>query len=177
MPESLALFFDENRTLIAWIGILSASLFLLGVLALPALALWLPADGVQRHLRDRRLDPPLPPEHWHRRYPYLLWTVKIIRNTLGCLLLVLGLAMLVLPGPGLLTVALSLILLDLPGKQRFERKLLSSPQILRPLNALRQRYGRPPLLPPDPVIHSIRPRRPRVSRRKMRLSVAPRSGL
>jgi hypothetical protein len=43
---------------------------------------------------------------------------KILRATVGWVLLVLGVAMLVLPGPGILFVALGLGLIDLPFSRR-----------------------------------------------------------
>jgi hypothetical protein len=58
---------------------------------------------------------------------------------------VLGLLMLVLPGQGLLTLLAGLLLLDLPGKRRLERRIIGSPRVLGVVNALRKRWKRPPL--------------------------------
>ncbi len=63
----------------------------------------------------------------------------------GGVLAVAGLAMLVLPGQGLLTLALAVLLLDLPGKQKLEARILRSPRLFKLINRLRQRCGRPPL--------------------------------
>lgn len=71
------------------------------------------------------------------------------KNALGALLLVLGAAMLVLPGQGLLTILVGLLLIDFPGKYRLERRLLGGPRVLRAINALRERWKKPPLeIPP-----------------------------
>jgi len=53
--------------------------------------------------------------------------------------------MLVLPGQGLLTIFVGLMLLDFPGKYQVERRAVSYKPILRSINWLRQRVGRDPL--------------------------------
>ncbi len=68
------------------------------------------------------------------------------KNLLGYLLIVAGIAMLVLPGQGVLTILLGVILVDLPGKYRFERWIVARPLVLKSINRLRQRAGRDPLV-------------------------------
>jgi hypothetical protein len=82
----------------------------------------------------------------------------IARNLLGTLLLLLGLAMLFLPGQGLLTMVVGLVVMDFPGKRTLERRLLRIPSVLRAINRLRARSGRPPLKldPPTPKVSSDR---------------------
>jgi Putative transmembrane protein (PGPGW) len=69
----------------------------------------------------------------------------VLRNLVGVVLLVAGIAMLVLPGQGLLTLLAAVSLMDFPGKRRLERRLLSRPRVLEVLNRWRRRVGRPPL--------------------------------
>lgn len=76
-------------------------------------------------------------------------TLRVLKNLAGGLLAIAGIAMLVLPGQGLLTLILALVLLDLPGKQKLEARLLSSPRLLSMLNRFRQRFGQPQLELPD----------------------------
>jgi hypothetical protein len=54
----------------------------------------------------------------------------------------MGVAMLVLPGQGVLTIITGLLLLDFPGKYRFERWLVRRGPVLRGVNWLRDRAGR-----------------------------------
>jgi hypothetical protein len=51
----------------------------------------------------------------------------------------------VLPGQGLLTILIALILLDFPGKRSLERRIIARPKVLRAVNGLRTKAGRPPL--------------------------------
>jgi Na+/H+ antiporter NhaD/arsenite permease-like protein len=71
--------------------------------------------------------------------------LRALRNLLGVVLVVLGLAMLVLPGQGLLTVLVGLLLLDFPGKHRLVVRLLGKPSVLKLVNKLRAHRGSPPL--------------------------------
>jgi hypothetical protein len=123
-------------------GLLAASLFLvtfLGSLAAAAVVLVnLPADYFQgnRHV-------PLPAGH-----PIVHWVGHILRNLLGLLLILLGLLLSLpgIPGQGLLTILIGLMLVDFPGKRRLEQALVSRPRVRGAIDRLRARFARPPLL-------------------------------
>ena len=74
---------------------------------------------------------------------------KVIgKNILGLLLVALGVVLSLpgVPGQGLLTILLGIMLLDFPGRDRLEQKLLSKPSIVSTINRLRGRFGKPPLV-------------------------------
>src|SRR5215510_1866897 len=74
--------------------------------------------------------------------------LKVIgKNVAGVLLIVLGVVLSLpgVPGQGLLTVVLGVMLVDFPGKDRLEQKLLSRPGIINTINRLRGRFGKPAL--------------------------------
>lgn len=71
--------------------------------------------------------------------------IKLARNLLGALLLVAGVLMLFLPGQGLLTIFVSLFLIDFPKKRRLQQRIIVSPPVFGAINRLRQRAGREPL--------------------------------
>jgi hypothetical protein len=50
------------------------------------------------------------------------------------------------PGQGVLSILLGLSLLDIPGKKKFERKLIQQEGVLKVVNRLRARRGQPPLV-------------------------------
>ena len=56
-----------------------------------------------------------------------------------------GIAMLVLPGQGLLTLLVGFLLIDFPGKYRFEKWLVARRWVLQPINWLRLRRHQMPL--------------------------------
>jgi hypothetical protein len=82
------------------------------------------------------------------RHPLLRWTVIIIKNIVGVLLILIGLIMAFpgVPGPGVLTILIGLILIDLPGKRKFEALIIKRPTILSAVSSLRTRYKKEPLL-------------------------------
>ena len=75
----------------------------------------------------------------------------LAQNIFGFVLIVVGLAMSIpgIPGQGLLTVLIGLMLVDFPGRRRLEKALARRPGILAAMNRIRARFGHPPLLPPE----------------------------
>jgi hypothetical protein len=69
----------------------------------------------------------------------------ISKNAIGIVFVVLGVVMLVLPGQGLLTIVVGLMLLDFPGKYEVELWVVRRPSILRAINWIRSRAHKPPL--------------------------------
>lgn len=108
----------------------------LSLLAFVATAVLVPLALV-RMPRDYFLREPGP-----RRIPLVL---VVLKNVLGVVLVLVGIAMLVLPGQGLITIALGLGLVDFPGRRRFELAVIGRPAVLRSINALRRKVGREPL--------------------------------
>jgi hypothetical protein len=84
---------------------------------------------------------------WAGRNPALRVIAIIGKNIGGVLLVALGVVLSLpgVPGQGLLTILLGIMLLDFPGKHRLEQKLLSRPSIVNAINGLRGRFGKPPL--------------------------------
>ena len=89
-----------------------------------------------------------PPRRGRQRVAGMRLLVVVARNLLGAVLLLAGIAMLVLPGQGLLTVAIALALLDLPFKWRLTRAILSYRPVFAGINRLRARAQLPPLEQP-----------------------------
>jgi hypothetical protein len=71
--------------------------------------------------------------------------LRVLKNVLGVLLVLVGVLMLVLPGQGIITIALGLGLVDFPGRRRLELGVIGRPAVIRSVNALRHKLGREPL--------------------------------
>lgn len=84
---------------------------------------------------------------WSGPHPMLHAAAVIGKNIGGLLLVALGIVLSLpgVPGQGLLTVLLGIMLLDFPGKHRLEQKLLSRPSIVNAINRLRTRFDKAPL--------------------------------
>lgn len=87
-------------------------------------------------------------DFWIERHPFLRWSGIVGKNLLGLLLIIAGVIMAVpgIPGPGVLTILLGIMLMDFPGKHRLEHKLVSRPSVLSAINQLRGKFGKPPLV-------------------------------
>jgi hypothetical protein len=85
---------------------------------------------------------------WRKRHPVIRFAVRGIKNVLGLLFVIAGVAMLVLPGQGALTILVGVCLLDFPGKRRLELKIVRQRPVLRAVNWIRIKAGRPPLVIP-----------------------------
>lgn len=70
---------------------------------------------------------------------------RIGKNILGWGLIAAGLAMVVLPGPGVVVAIIGVAMADFPGKARLLHWLLSRGRIMGTMNRLRARFSRPPL--------------------------------
>ena len=120
--------------------VFSITMVVAAVLLVPIVVVRIPQD----YFAHRR-----PPAWgWQKSHPALRVTAIATKNAIGALLFALGLVMLITPGQGVLTILLGLALLDIPGKRRLERRIVARPAIFRALNALRKRHGKPPLDPP-----------------------------
>ncbi len=79
--------------------------------------------------------------------PLLRLILIPLKNLVGLAMMILGIVLSLpgVPGQGLLTILLGLILLDIPGKRALEARIVGRPAILSVLNKLRARFGKPPL--------------------------------
>ena len=81
--------------------------------------------------------------------PAVLRVLAIIgKNLLGLLLVAVGIVLSLpgVPGQGILTILLGIMLLDFPGKRSLEHKIVSQPRVQDAINKLRRRFGKPKLV-------------------------------
>lgn len=97
---------------------------------------------------------PQPSGRTRHRHPILYWTLRIARNLFGWFLVLLGVLMSLpgIPGQGLLTILIGLMLVEFPGKRRCEQALVRRPRVHAGIDAIRRRFGRPPLLFDDEAV-------------------------
>ena len=99
----------------------------------------------------------LPPNYFHssharefltEQHRAIRWTGIIVKNLIGLLLVFLGVIMSLpgVPGQGILTILLGIMLLDFPGKRGLELKLVSRPKVLQTINQVRRKFDKPPLV-------------------------------
>ena len=108
----------------------------IALLVLPWVVVRLPDDYFARPRRD------LP--FFERNLAWQL--VAGGRTLVGLGLVGVGIALLVLPGQGLLMILVGLLVAEFPGKYAAERQLARRPAIRRSIDAIRRRAGRPPMV-------------------------------
>lgn len=85
---------------------------------------------------------------WPERSQFVRWGGIILKNLLGLILVALGILMSLpgVPGQGVLTILLGVMLMDFPGKRRLEYWIVSQPKIFNAINRLRKKFEKPPLV-------------------------------
>ena len=111
----------------------SIIILLLSVLLVPLLVARIPEDYFIAPIRPSKTQP----FSWYR------YIRLIVRNIVGTLLLLAGIAMLLLPGQGILTILAGLFMVDFPGKYKLERYIVCKPAILNSINWIRRRQNIP----------------------------------
>jgi hypothetical protein len=125
-----------------WLSVASALMFFGSLIAVPWLVIRIPTDYFvhRRHFVDR-----LQPLH-----PVLRIALLAAKNVCGVVLVLAGVAMLFLPGQGILTILVGLMCLDFPGKFALEQRLARQPPVIGAINWIRAKASCPPLeLPQD----------------------------
>lgn len=127
----------EHQALLWVTGAVSVALFVASIIVIPPLIVRIRADYFAHAVRPR--------SRWANQKRFVRLFIVVGKNVLGGILMIAGLAMLVLPGQGLLTLFIGFLLIDFPGKYRLEKWLIGRRYILGPINWLRTRRNRPPL--------------------------------
>lgn len=138
--DSTLAWIADHGNLLGALGLVGVASLIATVALLPFLVVRIPEDYF-RH-RHRRHD------YARDRHPLIHHGIVVLKNALGLTLILAGIAMLVLPGQGLLTLLIGLMLTDFPGKYRLEKRIVGQPGVLRAVNWLRQRAGHAPVLAP-----------------------------
>jgi hypothetical protein len=76
------------------------------------------------------------------------WAGLIAKNAIGVLTVAIGAVLTLpgMPGQGLLTIVLGLMLLDIPRKRTIVIRIVRIPRVNSAINQLRARYGKLPLI-------------------------------
>jgi len=129
--DVLSGYLSSYQFLFAWIAFVGFVLLVLVISITPLIIGAIPDDYFKQEKRPARQNP---------AFVILVWI--FIKNVLGAVLVISGIVMLVLPGQGILTIFIGLLLMNYPGKYRLERKILSYPKVLKMVNWIRQKQNK-----------------------------------
>jgi hypothetical protein len=127
---------ENYRIVIWWIGALSTIIFLIILFAIPIFIVKLPSDFFIR----QNLPKPLLAS---RKHTVIRLIYVIIKNVIGVMIIFAGIAMLFLPGQGVMTVIIGISLLNIRGKRRIVLAFVCRSFVIQSLNRLRTRFNKP----------------------------------
>ncbi len=123
---------NTYKNFIFWISLVSLTIFIISILSIRWLVLLIP----ENYFKEKKNS------IFKEEYFFYWIAFKFIKNSLGYLLIIGGILMLVLPGQGILTIFIGMILSDYPGKYHIEKKIIQSSIILRTINSIRKKSGK-----------------------------------
>lgn len=131
---------DPFVSLFGYFTVISIATFFLSLLVIPLIIGYLPSDYFLK-LKQR--------EHSRQNLTINSLLILVLRNILGTILLFAGIAMLFLPGQGLLTILLAILVMTIPGKKHLVLRLVSQPTIQKSLNWVRSKNKKTPFTWPE----------------------------
>ena len=133
--NSLIEIFNVYKNLILWFGSISLFVFLFSLLSIK----WLVSLILEDYFINKK-DSKIKTSNI-----FFWYIVLIFKNLIGYSLILGGIMMLVLPGQGLFTIIIGLMMSNYPGKYSIEKKFIAIPTILKSINWLRRKSNKPPI--------------------------------
>ncbi len=128
---------DISRS-IELLAILSFCTFFGGIIVIPLLVNRMPVHYFTRHWQDK--------EKKHQQHPLKAVVVYTLRNAAGIVLAAAGIAMLLLPGQGIITIIIGLCLMDFPLKTKLILLLVGNDRVQKGLNWIRRKGKKEPFV-------------------------------
>jgi len=123
------------------LGIVSVVMFVGSLVLIPWLILRLDAEYFLFHKQS--------PTDLSKRHPVLQVIILTVRNCMGLLLISAGIAMIFLPGQGILTLLVGLSVMTFPGKHWLLEQALQLHKVRQSLNWIRSKGDKPLFIFPD----------------------------
>ena len=128
-------FITEYKIYIVWLVSISLGIFVFSLMTIKWLVALIPEDYFVMKSGSK----------FRSKRPYLWLITAVVKNLVGYTLILGGIIMLFVPGQGLFTIFIGLILSNYPGKYYVERRIVAMPKILNTVNWLRKKTDKPPL--------------------------------
>ena len=127
---------DDYKSIIFWLGLLSFLIFIFSLVTIKWLVALIPSDYFLSK-KDSKFK---------SKYPFIWLISMIIKNIIGYVLIIGGMLMLLLPGQGLFTIFIGLMMSNYPGKYYIEKKIIAIPSVLKTINWLRKQSNKEPII-------------------------------
>lgn len=127
----------------SWIAGGSIAMFFGSIAIAWVLIVKMPTDFLTR---DHRV-----PSAFATQHPIVRLTWRVVRNLIGLVFVTTGVVMLFTPGQGILFIFLGATMVDFPRKQQVIRRMMGRRGVLKVINRIRRKAGKPELQPPEDV--------------------------
>ena len=132
--EGLLNWIETHRSVLVWAGFFSLITVVITAVSVPFIINLLSEDYFVREKRRSSLKTPS---------QYVFFTVTMVfKNLIGVLLFFSGFLMLFVPGQGLITIFISLLFIDYPGKWKLQKTVVRNRKIYSVLNWIRRKGGK-----------------------------------
>jgi hypothetical protein len=128
-----------SKETLLWVSTASGIGFIAIAILIPWLIVRMPADYFTH---PKRYD-------WLGRKPTMIRIpIRILKNAVAVVLVILGVVMFLTPASGLFPILLGVALADVPGKSKLQRWILGRETIQKSMNWLRRKFHRKPVQVP-----------------------------
>ena len=111
-------------------------LYIASIAIVPWMLILLPSDYFAHEERETCL--------WKGDSAIIKSVLIFLKNLIGAVLLIAGIAMLFLPGQGILTIVAGLFLMNFPYKYQIEKWIIGYPIVLKSFNKIRLKANKEP---------------------------------
>jgi hypothetical protein len=136
-----------HETLIGYLGIFSVFTFFLTLIIVPVLVIRMPTDYFMYNKKDLK--------QFHRQHPFVRVLTLIIKNIFGIIFICAGLAMLILPGQGIISILIGISLVSFPKKRALECAIIQQKTVTQAINWMRLKAHKNPLELPSCAMHDL----------------------
>jgi len=120
-----------------FLTLLAMTVFIASIVLVPWIIIEIPSDYFTHPKRQKYLREGQP--------PFIQWVFMFLKNVAGVVFIIAGVAMLFLPGQGILTIIVGLFFVDFPYKYKVQKWIIRQPGVLKAVNWLRKKAKRYPL--------------------------------
>ncbi len=135
MQDLLSHSLNNYSDYLIYLAVGSIVLIIVSIILIPRIIALIPSDYFAYSKRSNQI----------KRFTFKSFVFACLKNLFGVFLIAAGILMLLLPGQGVLTILLGILIIDFPGKYKFEQYLIRKPAVLKSLNWIRRKQNMPDL--------------------------------
>jgi len=133
----MIVFIHNHEVLLLWLTIASTIGFIGSLIVIPWILIQIPSDYFSHEKRQKH--------QWGSYPPIIRLVLLLIKNIIGIIFIISGIIMLFIPGQGIITIIIGIILTDFPDKYKIERWIINHTAILKYINKLRAKAKQSPI--------------------------------